>query len=101
MTLQMYARQKKWPLEDAVVRLTHAKIHSQDCADCEASDGKIDRIEREVELTGNLSSEQRQRLIEIADKCPVHKTLHGEIQVMTTLKIKHLTRGLHVDRTKH
>ncbi len=85
MTLQMYARHKKWPLEDAVVRLSHSKIHAEDCADCEEADGKIDRIDREVELSGNLSDEQRLRLLEIADHCPVHKTLHGKISVKTSL----------------
>ena len=88
MTIQMYARHKQWPLEDAVVRLSHNKIHAKDCADCETTNGKIDQIKREVELIGVLDDQQRERLLEIADKCPVHKTLHGEIKVETVLKEK-------------
>lgn len=86
MTIQMYARHKKIPLEKAIVRLSHKKIHADDCEHCEAKDGKIDRMEREVELIGEVSKEQRQRLLEIAERCPVHKTLHGEVDIVTTLK---------------
>jgi putative redox protein len=86
MTVQMYARRKKWPLESAVVRLSHEKIHAEDCRECESSNGRIDRFSRELELVGDLNDEQRQRLLEIAERCPVHKTLHGEIVVETTLK---------------
>jgi hypothetical protein len=69
MTIRMYANRKKWPLERAVVRLKHDKIHAEDCADCETKDGRVDRIERTIELTGALDDEQRARLLEIADKC--------------------------------
>jgi uncharacterized OsmC-like protein/esterase/lipase len=86
MTLQMYARQKKIPLEKAVVRLSHQKIHAKDCGHCEATDGKIDRMEREVELIGALDDQQRQRLLEIAERCPVHKTLHSEVDIISKLK---------------
>ncbi len=86
MTLQMYARLKKLPLEKAVVRLTHKKIHAQDCGHCEATDGKIDRMEREIELIGELNEEQRKRLLEIAERCPVHKTLHNEVDIISRLK---------------
>lgn len=86
MTLQMYARQKKIPLEKAIVRLTHQKIHADDCEHCEATNGKIDRMEREVELIGELEDSQRQRLLEIAERCPVHKTLHGEVDIISKLK---------------
>jgi len=86
MTLQMYARHKKLPLERAVVRLTHKKIHAEDCGHCEAKDGKIDRMEREIELFGALDDLQRQRLLEIAERCPVHKTLHSEVDIISTLK---------------
>jgi putative redox protein len=86
MTLQMYARHKKLPLDKAIVRLTHKKIHADDCEHCEAANGKIDRMEREVELIGDLDDEQRKRLLEIAERCPVHKTLHGEVDIVSKLK---------------
>ncbi|WP_305044215.1 bifunctional alpha/beta hydrolase/OsmC family protein [Geoalkalibacter sp.] len=86
MTLQMYARRKQWPLQSAVVRLRHEKIHARDCASCEEQNGKIDRFERELELQGDLSAEQRQRLLDIAERCPVHKTLHGEVEILTRLR---------------
>lgn len=85
MTIQMVARQKGWPLQDALVRLRHAKIHAEDCERCEHKTGKVDRFERELELIGDLSDEQRQKLLEIADKCPVHRTLHAEVLVETRL----------------
>lgn len=86
ITLRMYANRKEWPLEAIVVHLTHQKIHAADCEDCESEKGKIDRIEREIELVGPLDDDQRQRLLQIADKCPVHKTLHSEIVVKSRLK---------------
>jgi putative redox protein len=85
MTLRMYADRKSWPLEEIIVRLKHQKIHAADCAECETRSGKIDQIEREIELIGGLDDQQRARLLEIADRCPVHRTLHGEIVVKTTL----------------
>lgn len=85
MTVAMYARRKQWPLEAVTVRLQHSKIHAEDCADCETKAGMIDRIEREVTLTGALDAEQRAKLMEIADKCPVHRTLAGEINIRTQL----------------
>lgn len=85
MTLRMYADLKKIPLEGVHVRLRHAKIHAVDCAQCETKEGKIDRIEREIELLGPLTDEQRARLMEIADRCPVHRTLTSEIQVVSRL----------------
>ncbi|OFX03726.1 MAG: osmotically inducible protein C [Alphaproteobacteria bacterium RIFCSPHIGHO2_12_FULL_66_14] len=85
MTLRMYARQKKWPLQKVRVRLKHDKIHATDCASCETKEGKVDRIERSIELEGPLSDEQRQRLREIADRCPVHRTLVSEILISTQL----------------
>ncbi|MGE3802268.1 MAG: OsmC family protein, partial [Candidatus Kapaibacterium sp.] len=86
MTLRMYADHKKWPLEAVIVRLRHQKVHKSDCeADVEGGKNeKIDLIEREIELVGELDEEQRKRLIQIADRCPVHRTLHGEIVVKTT-----------------
>ena len=86
MTVQMYARHKKLPLEKVVVRLTHKKIHAQDCDHCEAADGKIDQMERDIELIGALDEAQRQRLLEIAERCPVHKTLHSEVHIVSKLK---------------
>ena len=86
MTLQMYARRKKLPLEKAVVRMTHEKIHADDCDHCESAEGKIDRVVREIELLGELNDEQRLRLLEIAERCPVHKTLHSEVDIISKLK---------------
>lgn len=86
MTIQMYARHKKLPLDKAIVRLSHQKIHARDCEACEATNGKIDHMEREIELIGALDDEQRQRLLEIAERCPVHKTLHSEVNILSKLK---------------
>src|SRR5947207_2201179 len=83
MTIRLYADLKKLPLERVAVHLKHDKIHAVDCENCEIREGKIDRIDRIVTLQGNLSPEQRARLMEIADKCPVHRTLHSEIDVRT------------------
>ena len=85
ITLKAYARHKEWPLESVTVVLTHGKIHARDCADCETKDGKVDRIERAIELGGPLSKEQRARLLEIAQRCPVHRTLTSEINIQTRL----------------
>jgi putative redox protein len=85
MTLRMYARQKKWPLQKVTVRLTHDKIYATDCASCETKEGKIDRLERLIQLDGPLDDVQRKRLLEIADKCPVHRTLTSEILIPTRL----------------
>lgn len=85
MTLALYARRKGWPLDGVTVRLTHSRIHAQDCADCETKEGKLDQIERELTLAGRLDDTQRARLAEIADKCPVHRTLTSEIKVRTRL----------------
>lgn len=86
MTLRMYADRKEWPLQEVVVYLYHETIHARDCADCETRVGKIDRIEREIEVKGALSHEQEQRLLEIANKCPVHRTLERENEVRTRLR---------------
>lgn len=86
MTLRMYAEQKGWPLERVAVELRHEKIHAADCETCETKEGKVDRIERVIELVGPLDEAQRQRLLEIANKCPVHRTLHSEVIIPTRLK---------------
>jgi uncharacterized OsmC-like protein/pimeloyl-ACP methyl ester carboxylesterase len=86
MTIRLYADLKKLPLARVAVALRHDKIHAVDCAECETREGKIDRIEREVTLEGDLSPEQRAKLMEIADKCPVHRTLHSEINIRTKEK---------------
>jgi putative redox protein len=85
MTLALYARKKGWPLDGVTVRLAHSRIHAKDCADCETKEGKLDQIERELVLSGRLTEEQRARLAEIADKCPVHRTLTSEIRIRTRL----------------
>jgi uncharacterized OsmC-like protein len=83
MTLRMYARSRGWPLEEVIVRVRHDKIYAKDCAECETREGRIDRIEREISLVGELDDAQRERLLEIADKCPVHRTLNREMQIVT------------------
>ena len=83
MTIGLYARKRGWPLEKITVSLRHSKIHAKDCDDCETKEGKIDRIWRDVHLDGALSDEQRAKLMEIADKCPVHQTLTSEINIKT------------------
>jgi putative redox protein len=86
MTLRMYADRKEWPLDETIVRLSHEKIHATDCENCEAEEGKVDRIDREIEVRGDLSDDQRERLLEIANKCPVHRTLHSEVSVQSALR---------------
>jgi uncharacterized OsmC-like protein len=81
MTVGLYARRKKWPLEEVMVSLWHSRIHAKDCADCETREGMLDRVELKVELTGQLTPEQRTKLMEIAGKCPVHRTLKSEIDI--------------------
>jgi len=85
MTLRMYADRKEWPLAGARVHLTHAKVHAADCDDCDENERTLDRIERRVTLEGELDEAQRARLLEIADRCPVHKTLTGRIEIETAL----------------
>jgi putative redox protein len=84
MTLQMYARRKQWPLEEAIVRLRHSKVHAMDEKNCESAEAKMDQLDRAVELVGDLTEEQRARLIEIANKCPVHRTLEAGVVVRTS-----------------
>ena len=83
MTVGFYARKRRWPLENITVSLRHSRIHAADCEDCETKEGKIDRIELDVQLTGSLTAEQREKLMEIAERCPVHQTLTSEINIKT------------------
>jgi putative redox protein len=85
MTLRMYADRKQWPLRGVQVRLGHSRIHAEDCATCETREGMLDQIDCEISLIGDLSDIQRQRLMEIANHCPVHRTLLGEIQIRMSL----------------
>jgi putative redox protein len=85
MTLRLYADRRKWPLQGVTVRLSHSRIHRDDCLNCEKKDASIERVERTLELQGPLSEEQRARLLEIAERCPVHQTLKGNLEVHTQL----------------
>jgi uncharacterized OsmC-like protein len=85
MTLRLYAKQKGWPLDEARVVVRHEKIYAKDCAECETKEGRLDRMEREITLVGALDDAQRRRLLEIADRCPVHRTLTGEVRIETRL----------------
>jgi putative redox protein len=85
MTLRMYADRKRWPLEGVTVHVEHDRIHADDCAECDANDDHIDRLRRTLTLDGPLDDDQRARLVEIADRCPVHRTLEGEIVIATAL----------------
>jgi len=86
MTLRMYAERKEWPLAAVDVRLTHGRIHAADCADCETASGEVDHIQREITLEGDLDAKQRERLLEIANKCPVHRTLTSEVSIRSALR---------------
>jgi putative redox protein len=86
MTLRMYAERKSWPLEEVRVALTHAKSYMKDCIECEERPAMLDNIERHLTLLGPLTDEQRQRLLAIADRCPVHRTLTSKVRITTTLE---------------
>ncbi|MGV0813281.1 OsmC family protein [Mycolicibacterium boenickei] len=83
MTVRMYANRKGWPLEHVRVTLRHSRIHAKDCADCETAKGMIDHVDREIELVGDLDDTQRQRLMDIAERCPVHQTLTSSVHITT------------------
>ena len=85
MTVRMYADRKGWPLERVRVTLRHSRIHAKDCADCETRTGFVDHIDRDIELFGDLDDDQRQRLLHIAERCPVHQTLTSEVRIATSL----------------
>ena len=83
MTLAMYARRKGWPLETVTVSLNHSREYAGDCRDCDTKQGLLDRIDRKIQVRGPLTTEQKQRLLEMADKCPIHRTLTSEIDIRT------------------
>jgi putative redox protein len=85
MTVRMYADRKGWPLERIRVTLSHSRIHAKDCAECESGNGWIDQINKTIELSGELDDVQRQRLLHIAEQCPVHRTLISQILITTSL----------------
>ena len=85
MTVQMYVQRKGWPLKNIEVHTSYGKSHAEDCQDCESDTAKIDTFHREIKLTGDLDEKQIARILQIADKCPVHKTLHSETQIITKL----------------
>jgi len=85
MTIRMYARHKKIPLDHVEVDVIHDKIHAAECEACETNEGKVDQFERRITLVGDFDAATRKRLLEIADRCPVHKTLHAEVSVKTEL----------------
>lgn len=85
MTLRMYAQRKGFDLKTVTVRLRHYRIHAEDCRDCDNKSGLLERIDREIELTGRLDESQKQRLLEIAERCPVHKTLKAGVDIRTSL----------------
>ena len=86
MTIGMYARRKQWPLERITVRLRHSRVHAEDCSACEARDARLTLIERDIALDGALDAEQRARLLDIANRCPVHLTLTSKIEIRTRLE---------------
>lgn len=93
MTIRMYARQKKLPLEHVQVDVSHDKVHAQDCERCTQNGSKIDRFIRQITLVGDLDDAQRQRLLDISERCPVHRTLEGEIEILTELELNAPAKG--------
>jgi putative redox protein len=83
MTVALYARRKGWPLEETSVRLRHSRVHAADCAECETKSGRLDRVEWTLTFQGALTAAQRTRLVEIAQMCPVHRTLKSEVHIPT------------------
>ena len=86
MTIAMYARRKNWPLERVSVRLRHSRVHAEDCSVCDESEAKLTVIERDIDLVGALDDDKRARLLEIANRCPVHRTLTSRIDIRTRLE---------------
>jgi putative redox protein len=83
MTLRLYAARQGWLLDGVTVVLSHDRVYAEDCADCETTDGRLDRISREITLDGDLTAEQRARLMSIAERCPIHRTLKSELVIET------------------
>jgi len=86
MTLRLYASRKQWDLQGVSVRLKHYRVHADDCMNCDTKEGFLDRIDRNIELIGNLDDAQKNRLLEIAERCPVHRTLTSRIDIRTRLE---------------
>ncbi|BCI80106.1 osmotically inducible protein C [Mycolicibacterium sp. TY66] len=86
MTIRMYAAKKGLPLKQVRVSLRHSRIHAKDCAECETQQGMVDHIDRDIELIGDLDDDQREKLLAIAERCPVHRTLTSSVHVSTSLK---------------
>ena len=84
ITVRMYAARKEWDLQSISLRLRHDRIHADDCSDCETKQGMLDEIHVEIEFGGDLDSDQRQRLLVISQKCPVHRTLTSEVKIRTS-----------------
>jgi putative redox protein len=97
MTVSMYARRKQWPLTSVTVRLSHSRVHADDCAVCDAEEAMLTVIDRELEFDGPLSGEQRERLLAIANRCPVHLTLTSRIDIRTTVRAATQARALGSD----
>ena len=85
MTLRLYAQRKGMDVQRITVRLQHSRIHAADCQGCETKSGFLDRIDRDIQLTGNLSENEKRRLLEIAERCPVHRTLQSEMHIRTSI----------------
>ena len=94
MTVALYARRKAWPLEQVTVRLQHDRIHAVDCAECETKAGRLDQVKWSWQLTGALTPEQRARLLEIAQMCPVHRTLRSEVRILPPESIEDETTNI-------
>ena len=86
ITIRIYAQRKGWALDGVTVHLSHTKIHAEDCRECETEAGQLDQIDCEIELAGSITPDQRLRLLQIAEKCPIHRTLTSEIEILTTMK---------------
>lgn len=88
ITMKMYADRKKWAVEDLYIELRHFKDHAEDCVDCDDPKARIDKIEKEIILKGDLTDEQKEKLLEISKKCPVHKTLLSDMEIYSTIEVK-------------